>query len=138
MTNLLIRIESAYVVDTNALIWYLKNDKKLSLSASAVFAAAEQGRTRLILSAIVAVELFYANKKHKLFADFAKTYADVKSRAFFELVPLAADDVLDFDQDSAIPEMHDRIIAGLARRLGVPLITADPVIAAVGIVQVVW
>lgn len=57
------RIEPAYVLDTNALIWSLKNDKKLSPSAAAIFQAAERGETVLIVSAIVIAELFYADKK---------------------------------------------------------------------------
>jgi len=48
-----------YVVDPNALIWYLKHDKKLGAEATAIFAAAERGETRLIVSAIVVAELFY-------------------------------------------------------------------------------
>jgi hypothetical protein len=46
--------------------------------------------------------------------------------------------VLDFDRDQAIPEMHDRIIVGLARTLRAPLITSDVVIRQSGIVQVEW
>jgi hypothetical protein len=46
-----------YVVDTNALIWYLKRDKKLGTEATVVFAAAERGETRLIVSAIVVAEI---------------------------------------------------------------------------------
>jgi hypothetical protein len=41
-------------------------------------------------------------------------------------------------QDAAVQEMHDRIIAGVARRLGAPLISSDPLIAASGIVTIEW
>ena len=49
-----------------------------------------------------------------------------------------ADDVLDFQQTAAVPEMHDRIIAGVARRLRAPLIASDPLIIAANIVTIVW
>ena len=48
------------------------------------------------------------------------------------------DDVLEFDTNQAVPEMHDRIITGLARRLNVPLLTPDPLIMASGLAQVLW
>jgi hypothetical protein len=54
------------------------------------------------------------------------------------LIDFAPDDVLDFDQDQPIPEMHDRIIVGLARRLDAPLITADAIISSAGVVNVIW
>jgi len=62
----------------------------------------------------------------------------LKAQAHFTFMAFEAEDVLDLAQDVAIPEMHDRIIAGLARRLNVPLITSDPLITAAGVVQVVW
>lgn len=51
-------LEPFYVVDTHALIWYLLNDKKLSSRAKAIFQAAEQNQTILIVSAIVMAELY--------------------------------------------------------------------------------
>lgn len=131
-------IRAQYVLDSNALIWYLKQDKKLGLRAHAVFEAAERGETLLIISAIVVSELYYANGKHRLFKNFSETYQELKARPYFEFVPLEADDVLDFDRDAVVPEMHDRIIVGLARRLGAPLVTSDPLIIAANLVDVVW
>lgn len=127
-----------YVVDTNALIWYLKEDGKLGAQAAAAFAAAERGETWLVVSVIVVAELFYADKKHGLFQDFQQTYLALKTKPYFRIVPFVLDDVLDFDQDSNVPEMHDRIITGLARRIGAPLLTADPLIVAAGLVETVW
>ena len=45
---------------------------------------------------------------------------------------------MSFKQDQNVPEMHDRIIAGLARRLGVPLIASDPKIVEAGVATLVW
>jgi PIN domain nuclease of toxin-antitoxin system len=120
------------------LLWYLTKDKKLSPRASAVFTAAEKGETQIVISAIVIAELFYANEKWRLFNDFAATLRDVLSRPYFQFVHFTAHDVFDFATDRAVREMHDRIIAGLARRLGVPMITADPNIVAANLVEIVW
>jgi PIN domain nuclease of toxin-antitoxin system len=132
------RIEPVYVVDTHALIWYLTNDKKLGRQAAAVFAAAERGETRLVVSAIVVAEMYYANKKNKWFADFNATYRQLRAKSYFRFVHFKADHVLDFDNDATVPEMHDRIIAGLARRLNAPLLASDPQIIAADVVTIIW
>lgn len=68
----------------------------------------------------------YANKKNKWFADFNETYRELGTKLYFRFVHFKADHVLDFDHDATVPEMPDRLIAGLARRIGAPLVTADP------------
>jgi hypothetical protein len=86
----------------------------------------------------VIAELYYANQKSNWFADFEQLFQDLKSKPYFRFVPFTADSVLDFSGNKSVPEMHDRIIAGLARRLNAPLITIDPQITAAGLVEIVW
>jgi len=131
-------IEPLYVVDTNALIWHLSDDRKLGGQARAIFAAAERGETRLVVSAIVVAELYYADKKFELFADFSALFRQLQAAPHFRFVSLDAEHVLDFDKDPNVPEMHDRIVAGLARRLGAPLIASDRKIVDAGVAAVVW
>lgn len=133
-----LKIEPLYVVDTNALIWYLTDDRKLGKQAARVFAAAEQGETRLLLSAIVVAELYYADRKHKLFADFQDVFHHLQSSPFIRFIAFEAEHVLEFDVDKEVPEMHDRIITGLARRLHAPLLTSDPKIAETHLASIVW
>jgi predicted nucleic acid-binding protein len=110
----------------------------LGKQASEIFNAAEQGLTRLIISSIVIAELYYANGKGKLFPDFEETYQQLKTKPYFRFVAFEDEDVLDFDRDVAVPEMHDRIITGLARRIGAPLVTSDPKITAANLVTIIW
>jgi hypothetical protein len=84
----------------------------LSSAASAVFEFARQGETQIVISAIVVAELYYVNKKWEAIKDFHKTYVELRKRPEFLFVPLKPDEVLDFDVDIPIPEMHDRIIVG--------------------------
>lgn len=138
MSSSEIQIQPLYVVDTHALIWYLTNDKKLSPKASLVFAAAERGQTLLIVPAIVMAELYYANVKFKWFTDFATVHSLLTKQPYFHFVTFEPSQVLEFDQDSSVPEMHDRIITGVARRLGAPLLTTDPAIVKSKRVSIVW
>jgi PIN domain nuclease of toxin-antitoxin system len=130
--------EPLYVVDTHALIWYLLNDKKLSARAKALFEAAEQHQTMLIISAIVLAELYYANGKFQWFPDFRALYTDLISKPYLRFVPFDNQHVLDFDRDYLVPEMHDRIITGLAQRLNAPLITSDALITRANLVTIEW
>lgn len=83
-------------------------------------------------------EMYFANAKHGWFPDFAQTYHDLMSSPHFQFEAFNVEDVLRFTADAAVPEMHDRIIAGLARRLGAPLIASDPLIVQAKIVKTVW
>lgn len=138
MTTSPTTFEPIYVVDTNVLICYLTNQRKLSQQAAAIFEEAERGETRLFISAIVLAELYYADKKWKFFEDFTVVYRNVISQPYFRVVPFEARDVLDFDEDITVSEMHDRIIVGLARRLEAPLLTSDPNIIESGLVAIAW
>ena len=131
-------IEALYVTDTHTLFWYLKKDKKLSSGALNIFEAAERGETRIVISAIVIAELYWVNRKQMTFADFAKLYSDIKSKPYFQIVDFDADSVLEFDANAAVPEMHDRIIVGVAKSLNAHLITVDALITASNIVKVLW
>lgn len=138
MNDSLKRIEPLYVVDTMALIWWLTQDRKLGGQAAEVFATAERGETRLLISAIAIAELFYADQKFRLFNDFAALLRDLTISPSIHLVAFEAEHILDFTVDAEVPEMHDRIIAGVARRYGAPLVTSDAAIARSGLVTVVW
>jgi len=127
-----------YVADTHALFWYLFRSSKLSPKAISIFKDAEAGNALIHLPAIVFAELFYLNIKLGEPIDFAVKFAELEQAPQFILTPFDPEDVLDFDRDSAINEMHDRLIVGLARRLGCPLLTVDKNITASGVVQVVW
>lgn len=87
-------IESLYVVDTNALIWHLSNDRKLGLRAREIFAAAERGETRLVISAVVMAELYYADQKFGLFADFAALFRRLQLAPHFRFMPSAVASVV--------------------------------------------
>jgi predicted nucleic acid-binding protein len=131
-------VEMRYVVDTNALIWYLTADTQLTTAAKAIFNAAEHGETRLILPAIVIAELYYLNQKRGLYPKFRDLYEQFVSKPYFRIIPFKHEAVLDFDRNASVPEMHDRIIVGLARHLNAPLITSDRAITASGLVPIVW
>jgi PIN domain nuclease of toxin-antitoxin system len=127
-----------YIADTHALFWYLTASPRLSARAKHAFDEGARGQATIYLSAIVLAELYYLNEKLGRPLDFADEVQRLQTSSQFALVPLLPDDTLDFDADSAVPEMHDRIIVGLARRLQAPVLTRDPAITGSRLVSVVW
>ena len=127
-----------YVVDTHALYWYLTNSPLLGTNASQAFDEADQGNALIYIPAIVLVELYYLNAKKGNPLNFAAEYQRLSQSAQFILLPFMPEDVLEFDANARVPEMHDRMIAGVAKRLGIPCLTMDKEIVGSGIIAVVW
>jgi PIN domain nuclease of toxin-antitoxin system len=131
-------ILSEYVADTHALLWYLQNSPRLGTNASAAFDAADQGQAQIVLSSIALAELYYLIVKHKLPFNYAQELARLQAAPQFVFVDFKASDTLLFDHLTAIPEMHDRIIAGVALTRNCPCLTRDFSITSSGLVHVVW
>lgn len=131
-------LEPIYVLDTHALIWYLLKDSKLSSTALNIFLGAERGEILLVVSVLVLAELYYANAKNNWFPDYKLLYNDLQNKPFLRFIPLDPSHISDFDRDIRVPEMHDRIITGIARRLNAPLVSSDSLIRSAGIVRIVW
>lgn len=127
-----------YVADTHALYWYFINSPQLSKRASAVFDEADNGQALIYIPAIAVAELYYLNKKYGFPLAIPAIIAHLRQSAQFELLPFEAVDVLEFDAHAAVPEMHDRIITGVAARLNVPCLTCDGQIVKSQLVNVVW
>ena len=127
-----------YVADTHALFWYLAAGPRLSANAKAAFDEGARGEALIHLPSIVIAELYYLNEKLGRPLDFAAGVESLRTSSQFVFVPLMAEDALDFDSDAAVPEMHDRIIVGVTRRVGGSCITLDPKIAGSGLVTTLW
>jgi predicted nucleic acid-binding protein len=129
---------NAYATDTHTLFWYLTASPRLGARAKAAFDEGKRGEARIYIPAIVLAELYYLNEKQGRPIDFAAEVQRLQAGSQFELLPFMPEETLDFDADQAVPEMHDRIIAGVARRLGAPLLTRDPSIVSSKVVPTIW
>ena len=127
-----------YLADTHALYWYLADSPRLSGAASRAFDSGDAGEAEILLPAIVVAELYYLNVKLGSPLSFGDVLQYLQTAGQYAFIPFNAEDVADFDHDHAIPEMHDRMIVGAARRLGAKCLTADQVIRSSGLVEVVW
>ena len=124
-----------YVADTHMLFWHLIDSPRLGKTAAKVFAEAENGKALVHIPAIVIAELYFLNEKLGQPINFSDWFEDLRTATQFVLVPFNPDDVLGFEADATVTEMHDRIIVGVARRLGATLLTVDHVIVESGLVK---
>ncbi len=129
-----------YVTDTQCLLWYLAEDRRLPRSARPVFRAAEEGRAQIIVPSIVLVEAIFLLQRQRI-PDAIVTQLLALSEqkdANFYVAPLTMaiiKAVAEFGP-AAIPDLPDRIIAATARVFDIPLITTDHVIAESELVRI--
>lgn len=129
---------NAYVADTHALFWYLTGSPRLGPEATRAFGEGANGQAIIYIPAIVLAELYFLNEKAGHPLRFAQEFQRLRQAGQFSFAPLAAEDILDFESDQVVPEMHDRIVIGVARRMRATCISRDAQITRSGLVPTVW
>ena len=127
-----------YSVDTHALYWHETQNEQLSPNAKSVFDATESGRAVLILHPIVLAEFYFILRKFGHESRFPSFLDFVRRHPSYRLEPIDWADFALLDHYQAIPEMHDRLIAIQAVRLGAVLVTRDSAIQAARGVSWIW
>lgn len=129
------------VLDAHALIWFLEGNPRLGTAAKAVL----QGSTNLLYLPVIALAeaCWLVERGRSTVPSVVTLLGEVDHDRRVAVVPL---DRAILDRSlmlTAIGEMHDRQIIATALHLagqtsGIPVLTADRVITASGIVPVVW
>ena len=127
-----------YVTDTHALYWYLIGSSRLGARAKEAFDEGVGGEAVIYIPVIVLAELYFLNEKVGRPLDFTFEYRQLVNSGQFVFVSLYPEDVLNFDEDTAVPEMHDRMIVGVARRLNAVCLTRDVAVIASEQVPTQW
>jgi PIN domain nuclease of toxin-antitoxin system len=127
-----------YVADTHTLFWYFTASPLLGAQAHDAFDEARDGHAIIYIPAIVLAELYFLNEKKNRPIDFSATFALLARSSQFVLLPFEPIDILQFDLDKAVPDIHDRMIVGVARRLGATLLTRDDEIVNSSVVRTIW
>lgn len=99
---------------------------------------ADAGGHHIYLSAITLMEILYLPEAKRINVRLPELIGLVSSSANYEIVPVNADVVLAAAEVNDVPELHDRIIVGTAKWLGVPILTGDEIIRRSRHVQTIW
>lgn len=129
------------VADTHAVLWYLYNDGRLSLTAAKTINGAALSGEQIAVSAITLAEMVYLIEKGKIpFTAFERIIAAFeRTNAMLCEVPFdsAIANVMRQIDRSQVPDLPDRIIAATAIYLGVPVISRDSKIRS-SAVTTIW
>ncbi|TMA47276.1 MAG: type II toxin-antitoxin system VapC family toxin [Deltaproteobacteria bacterium] len=134
-------VETAAVIDTAPLIAYLGGVRQaLGRAARRVVRDAEGGRVRLAVPTLCLFEVGQLEERGRvsLGLPFERWCDLVEEVAALLLLPLERAHVSEARSLPTLRDPFDRLIAGTAVALGLPLITADSRIAAARRVQVIW
>jgi predicted nucleic acid-binding protein len=119
---------SRYVIDTQAMVKFLAGKKVFNDRVQHILEMADEGKNTIVIPSVVIFEIGYLHEKGRIpvsltdiemILDAALNY--VEEPLSFALIKIAF-------EITDIPELHDRLIGGTARYLGLPLITNDPII----------
>lgn len=136
----MIRPSIRAVADTQAIVWYIALDRRLSVAARQAFEDAWMAGELVGISAMTLVELIYLVERGRVPPDgrtrlLAAVDAPTSMLTVIPVDRAVAEATLSIDR-AAIPELPDRVIAATALNLGVPLITSDLRIRTSGIATV--
>ncbi len=127
-----------YLMDTHALYWRRLGSPKLSKAAAGTFHEGIAGKAVLIVHHVAIAELFYILQKQNQLPLFAPMLQDYQTFPYYRVEPIELIDLERLGDMPEIPEMHDRLLAIAAKRLGATIVTRDPVIQASTQVKSLW
>jgi len=130
-----------YVTDTQCLLWYLADDRRLPRAPARAFRDADHGNAQILVPTIALVEVIFLAQRRRVSQDVLARVLRLPDDpdATILVVPLdmaVVHTVADFGP-AAVPELADRVIAATARALNLPLLTVDHAIAQSGLVEVI-
>ena len=129
-----------FVTDTHPIVWLAAARRKLGRRAARAFAAYEAGEATLFVPAPVVLETWFLRKNGRIRerSSLGSWWTVIASPSLaFE--PMTGEDVVEAERlDWAHDDVFDRLIVACARRLGLPLITADAAITKSELVEVIW
>jgi PIN domain nuclease of toxin-antitoxin system len=130
--------QALYSADTHTLFWYEFDLPQLTAPARGAFEQAEKGQALILLNPIVLAEFYYLLRKLGRETDFLTYIGLIERNPIYRLEPISWDDLQRLPNFAEIPEMHDRLIAVQANRLGAVLVTKDPYIQASPQIRWIW
>lgn len=131
---------SAVVADTHTVIWYLLSPENLSTNATEALEQATAAGDPIYVASISVVEVIYLVERRRLpevaLERLTRALSEVDTVVIVPLDLAIAQAIRQIPRD-VIPDMPDRIIAGTALYLNLPLVTRDQRIRSSGL-ETIW
>lgn len=126
-----------YVIDTQALIKFLNGVKVINNTVDQILKKADAGENIIIIPSVVIFEVAYLHEKKKVPVSITDIENILDGSLNYLEEPLSLNIIKAAFEIKDIPELHDRLIAGTARQLDLPILTNDPVIISSAFVECV-
>lgn len=126
-----------YVIDTQALIKFLNGVTVINKEIDAILKKTDEGDNVIVVPAVVIFEVGYLYEKNRIPISVKDIENIISDSVNYVEEALTLDIIKSAFEITDIPELHDRLIAGTARYLDIPLITNDPVILRSAFLQCV-
>jgi len=117
-----------YVIDTQALIKFLNGVKVINENIDLILKKTDEGENIIIIPSVVMFEIGYLHEKKKIPISLVEVEKIINNSINYVEEKLSINIIKSAFEITDIPELHDKLIAGTARYLKLPLITNDPVI----------
>lgn len=115
-----------YVIDTQAIIKFLNGKKVINDSIDMILKMADAGEN-IIIPSVSIFEIAYLHERNKNPISIADIENIIATSINYVEEKISIGVIKSAFEITDIPELHDRLIAGTARYLNLPLITNDPV-----------
>jgi predicted nucleic acid-binding protein len=117
-----------YVADTQALVKFMNGVKVINDKINNIMKKADNGENIIIIPSPVFFEIAYLNEKGRIPITLNDVNNIIENSINYAEEKLSREIIKATFEITDIPELHDRLIAGTARYLDLPLITNDPII----------
>lgn len=104
----------------------------------AIYEEAQKGNVKVFIPSIVLAELAYLSEKQRIDTNISEVKKLQNTYPTITELPLSIEIIEKAFEISDVPELHDRLIAGTAKKINAPLLTNDPDIINSSYVKSIW
>ncbi len=117
-----------YAIDTQALVKFMHGRKVINNKVDSILRRVDEGKDIVIIPSAVIFEIGYLHERERIPISLEDIQNIVYNSINYVEEELTLGIIKTAFEIKDIPELHDRLIAGTARHLNIPLITNDPII----------
>jgi PIN domain nuclease of toxin-antitoxin system len=114
-----------FVADTQALVFHLVEPRRLGKAARRAFEAADAGKSRCHVPAIVLVEVALLGERGRIRVGLPQVLASLAAHPGYTLMPLDVEQCLEFGALVGIKDPMDRLVAAASRVARAELVSSD-------------
>ncbi|HEV8573506.1 MAG TPA: PIN domain-containing protein [Dehalococcoidia bacterium] len=130
-------LANEYVTDTVGLVLRIER-RRVGPTAKRIFEAVEAGSTTVHIPALVFAEILYLSERRRIRVTLLSTTAYLQQFPRYQEYAMGLAVVQAASEITDVPELHDRLIGGVARLRGLELITNDVSLQSSTALKTVW